>query len=349
MPTPLRQYETRLREHGRIRIGKQVPVKGKPGKMAPASIDTFRFTSADREAIVSLAAKYGGEVKEWNEPKANPPKQWQVETPAAEIDVWLPAGCMSQWYELHGGGGLERRCDGETVTVPMEGPNQSTTYETGPCICERVQREECKAVTRINVILPDVRFGGQWRLETKGWNASHELPGVVALIEQLQVDGRGGIIKAKMVVERRTKMVRGKKQTFVVPGIFPDATPMELLFGQASIDHIRVLDSGEVMAELPPATPVDLPTVKNVPQVEEVIVEDLLYLCDELSFKQAGLGAGADVMKALITTAKPGASELTDIDDTTHDRLVAIVKACLAGTATIKLRPNGTVEVKRAS
>lgn len=348
MPTPLSEHETRLREHGRIRIGQQVPDPKRPGKMKPVSIDNFRFTSPDKRAIEQLAALYGGEVKAWKEPKASPPDQWEVFSPVSTIDVWIGENSLSQWYELHGGGGLERRCDGVTCTVPFEVEFGNIEYRDGPCICNRVSREECRIVTRINVIIPGITFGGQWRLETKGWNASKELPGVVAMIEMIQGNNTK-IITAKLTVERRNKIVKGKRKNFVVPGIYPDATPYDLMMGKAGISRLQLGAGGEVKTagEIGPGeNPMGEPIVTE--EVADVIeVDDLPTLVDELTFKQSGLGASQDLLRALVRTIKPGASELNELDDVQYDRLHSVVRAVLDDKATIKLKPNGTVEVNK--
>lgn len=203
---PIKDLGHRLPEQGRIRIG----VKTTNPKNPMKAIDTFRFTSADREAIDQIAALYGGDVRAWHDSKANPPDQFEVITGVKKIRVFLPPECMSIFYEQWGGGGVVRRCDG--VTVEVAGQDDMIAQ---PCICAARNNMQCKPYSRISVVLPEVRpFGGAWRLETKGWNAAKELPTFTRMIEQLQARG---IVEARLRLDQETRMVRGRKTHFVVP------------------------------------------------------------------------------------------------------------------------------------
>src|SRR3954468_13623690 len=95
---PLAERDSRMTEHGRIRFGV------KTGK-AMKAIDTLRFTSPDKAAIDELAKLYGGTVKAWSDDKSAVKNQYEVITQAREIDVVLPPGSLSSWYELWTGGG----------------------------------------------------------------------------------------------------------------------------------------------------------------------------------------------------------------------------------------------------
>jgi hypothetical protein len=44
--TRIATIQHQLRELGRIRLGEQVPVSGRPGKTRPSKLATFRLTSA---------------------------------------------------------------------------------------------------------------------------------------------------------------------------------------------------------------------------------------------------------------------------------------------------------------
>lgn len=228
---PLADLGQRLAEHGRIRIGEQVTFKS--GKKGPSSIDHFRFTSTDEAALGQIAAKYGGEVRPWHEPKANPPHQFELHVPTNEIDVVLPPGALSNYYELWSGGGCQRRCDGVTCTIPGENEDQ-----TVGCLCVRQGAMACKPKSRLNVLLPYVRFAGSWRLETSSWNALHELAATEDLIQTLQAAGDGSLLNAKLRVEQQKKVSNGKTKEYVVPRLVLDATPIEILSGQASFTAI---------------------------------------------------------------------------------------------------------------
>ena len=242
-PVPLTQLDRRPPEAGRIRMGEKTD-------RAMRSLDRFRFTSPDQTLIQAIAALYGGTVRPWNEPKAKVKQQWQVTITAQEIDVYMPQDGLSIWYEMWAGGGCQRRCDGVECQVPMEtGPGQHELVMT-PCICDARQLMECKPYTRLSVIIPNIPFAGVWRLESKGWNAAHELPGMADLISTLQ--GSGQMVQATLGVERRDEMVMGKKQSFVVPKLAIKQTVLELQTGAADAaalalngSPVAALGSGE--------------------------------------------------------------------------------------------------------
>lgn len=220
---PLRDMQQRLPEHGRIRLG----VKGTSsrGKVIPTSIDTFRFTSPDRGVIEELAGIYGGEPRPWSDPKASPKDQWEVITEATDLRIWLKdSNALSVWYELWAGKGCVRRCDGIICQVPItEGPDEGG-WDERDCICAASNNMECRPYSRLQVILPDVTFGGSWRLETKGWNAAAELPEMERMLQML---ASHGILEARLRLESR--QAQGGRKQFVVPvlvmgkGMSPEA------------------------------------------------------------------------------------------------------------------------------
>ena len=214
-------------------------------------LDRLPPKSPERAAQVAAVAQlYGGTVRPWNEPKAKVKQQWQVTIEASDIDVYMPQDGLSIWYEMWAGGGCQRRCDGVECQVPMEtGPGQHELVMT-PCICDARQLMECKPYTRLSVIIPNIPFAGVWRLESKGWNAAHELPGMADLISTLQ--GSGQMVQATLGVERRDEMVMGKKQSFVVPKLAIKQTVLELQTGAADAaalalngSPVAALGSGE--------------------------------------------------------------------------------------------------------
>lgn len=239
---PIAQLGARVQQQGRIRMG----VKG--GKGQPQSRSAWRFTSPDREAIEQLAVAYGGTAEVWNDPKASPSSQFQVLTDATEVRVFLPPDPLSQWYEQWSGGGCARRCDGITV----ETAGQDDMIES-PCICDATKQMACEPHTRLNVILPDIPFGGVWMLETKGWNAAQEMPGMVDTIARLQ---SAGMVEAKLRFDKEERMVRGRKRNYVVPRIVHTATPMEMLAGANRVQALG-------MAPEPPR-----PALTAVPDLE---------------------------------------------------------------------------------
>jgi len=225
---PLTENYSRIPEHGRIRLGMQ-----DEGRGFPKSLDTFRFTSPDRDAIENISLIYGGPVKVWNNKKATPQNQWEVITEVSDIRVFLPPNSIDVWYEEWSGGGLLRRCDGIEAQVESQTPDGIGT-DIVPCLCSEMIDKggsmKCSPVTRLNVILPDVRFGGTWRIESKGWNASRELPAMINLIYSMQ---QQGMTVARLGLEKRKKISGGKTRNFVVPKLSVDSTPLEIMEGGA--------------------------------------------------------------------------------------------------------------------
>tara|TARA_R110002020_G_scaffold135866_1_gene303298 strand:+ start:2025 stop:2915 length:891 start_codon:yes stop_codon:yes gene_type:complete len=225
---PLTENYSRVPEQGRIRLGMQ-----HEGKGYPKSLDAFRFTSPDRDAIENIAGIYGGSAKMWNNKKATPQNQWEVFTEASELSVFLPPNSIDVWYEEWSGGGLLRRCDGIEAQVQNPTPDGIDT-DIVPCVCSPMVDKGgsmlCDPHTRLNVILPDVRFGGTWRIESKGWSASRELPAMINLIYSMQ---ESGMTVARLSLEKRKKITNGKTYNFVVPKLSVDSSPVEIMSGAA--------------------------------------------------------------------------------------------------------------------
>lgn len=237
-PAPISTIARRLPQAGRIRLGVR---SGKAMK----SIDTFRFTSQDRASIEQIASIYGGEVKPWSDPKAVG-DQWEVITEQNELRIALPPDPLggTPIYELWTGGGCERRCDGEEVERHVQGA-EGIDLETGPCICAAKGVLDCKPITRLTVLLPEVRFLGVWRLDTKSMNAAQELPGMVDLIQNLQAKG---ITRAVLRVERREQRIAGRTNKFVVPVLGLDASVEQLAAGSTSLGEIASPDVAALAA-----------------------------------------------------------------------------------------------------
>lgn len=219
---PVADLGRRMVEHGRIRLGI------KSGK-AMKSIDTFRFTSPDKAAIEQLADQYGGEAKPWSDPKASPTNQFEVITKANDIAVWIMPGGLDVSYEMWSGGGCVRRCDGVEVETSQRTFDADYEPVIVPCICDAKQKLECRPYTRLNVVIPSIRFGGSWRLESKGWNAAEELPGMADMIAQLQDTG---VLRGRLRLEHRQS--QGGRRKFVVPTLAIDMSVEEILSGSGS-------------------------------------------------------------------------------------------------------------------
>jgi hypothetical protein len=236
---PLTQLARRIPEAGRIRMGVKTA-------RAMTSINTLRFTSPDRGLIEQIARLYGGDVKPWNEPKAANTHQFEVIVTAEHIPVFVVPDGLSINYELWAGGGCVRRCDGEICEVQRKTPDGGELVDVA-CICVAERVMECRPYTRMQLVLPEISFAGVWRLETKGWNAAHELPGMFDMIAQLQ--GTGRMVRALLSIEHRRQKVFGRTQDFVVPKLAIEQTALELQAGQA--DASAALSSGHAAPTAP--------------------------------------------------------------------------------------------------
>lgn len=225
---PIRSLATRLPDAGRIRIGIKVPTSN--GKSRPEKLRQFRFTSQDRTAVDQVAAIYGGEVKPWSDPKAAK-GQFEVVTTSTEIRIALPPDPLggTPIYEMWSGGGCQRRCDGETCEMLTNGQDGLELNQVD-CLCAAKGEMTCSVMTRLSVLLPEIRFVGVWRIDTKSWNAAQELPGMVELIRGLQDKG---IVRGLLRVEWRRQVLAGQTREFAVPTLGIDETLNELAAGHA--------------------------------------------------------------------------------------------------------------------
>ncbi|MFG2225346.1 hypothetical protein [Streptomyces sp. NPDC048644] len=213
---PILDLQQRTRELGRIRIGVTAPAKS--GKSRPAKLDRFRFTSASRPLLEKVAALYGGAVADWT-PANGGPAAFEVITDARRVPILVPPQPVSQYYELWSGGGCQRRCDGVTELL---------SDRACPCGPDP-ERRQCKPTTRLNVVLRDVPGVGVWRLESHGYYAAVELPGVAELLAQA-----GGYVEAYLGLEERTAKRDGQTRRWMVPTIDIDIAPSALMAGQTS-------------------------------------------------------------------------------------------------------------------
>lgn len=252
-------------EHGRLRYG----AKGDKGQ--PRSLAAWRFTSHDETALGLLAEKYGGQARPWSPSKGR--TEFEVLSDATTIDVVVPANALgdSPVYELWTAAGLQRRCDGERCMAPVQTRDGAELAEQG-CVCDRQGAMACKPVTRASLLIPDIPFNGTWRLEAKGWNAAHELPGMIEMVGQLTAGGR--FARAQLALEKRTTMSGGKTHHFMVPVIRMPTSLEEIVEGGASLTGLPAGDpNGEAMLALPPGITVDASNLDD-PALNKFRVED---------------------------------------------------------------------------
>ncbi|MFF2189287.1 hypothetical protein [Streptomyces sp. NPDC058155] len=204
-------------ELGRIRTGYSRPNPDPKKGPIPVKSKTFVLTSHSRDYVAAAAELYGGQVEQWT-PQRQSVAQWRVITKAAELRAIIPAGDpLNQANEKWGGGGCERRCDGETESISGK-----------PCLClakygedwhERKPDEVCRPTSRIGVFLPDMPDLGVWRLETKSYYAADALAGGLDTV--LQATGGKGLLPVRMWIEQRTAVRSGKTKQFQVVMLVP--------------------------------------------------------------------------------------------------------------------------------
>jgi hypothetical protein len=225
--TPIANITRRAPEAGRIRMGDKGGTNG-----SQRGLNAFRFTSPDRPILEQIAQVYGGNVTAWSDPKASPSKQWQLYSEATEINVMLIPGGFDTQYEAWSGGGIKRRCDGVVCSIAQAAGDDYEMVEI-PCPCREQELMQCDAHSRLTVVLPEFSFLGTWRLESKGWNAAQELPGMHDMI--LEMDRRGRLVDAVLSMEKREKMVNGKKKNFVVPRLAVRSSVVEMISGPTTL------------------------------------------------------------------------------------------------------------------
>jgi hypothetical protein len=246
---PAIDIQRRGQQIGRLRIGQLVPAK-EPGKMKPARLDTFRFTTQSRHNAYAIAELYGGEVRDWN-------GQYEVITAQNEIGVTVPPRdeVVSQWYEMWTKGGCQRRCDsqveqrsGKPCMCPhAEDPDDLEQVERAALERARLAKmnppRACKLVTRISVQIPDLPGLGVFRIDTGSYWAAVEI-GDAADLMQMARD-QGVFLPAILRIEHRQRVKDGQTTRFPVPVLEVLATFREIATGQVA--------AAGIAAQLPPA------------------------------------------------------------------------------------------------
>jgi len=237
--------QAQLAETGRIRMGDSVPAVSKQGKeiRRPRKLSTFRFTSQSLDAIESVAAIFGGEVKEWQN---GGHREWDVTTPVDSIMVCIPqAGTPIDAFYEHwtAGGECLHRCDSRL------------DRKTGrPCICPADPAERhrlsklnppqaCALHMRASFIIPDVMDIGTWRLDSGSFNGAREFLGRMRIMETAR-DSEGVFIPARLWIRHGEDVKDGQTRKYVYPA---------LSLGQSVRELVGA--SGSLAAQLPPAPP----------------------------------------------------------------------------------------------
>jgi Recombination directionality factor-like len=197
-PVPIIELQRRLTLVGAIRAGGEKPERG-PGR----KLESFRLTSPRQPLILQAAELYGGPVSPWRSPIG---KEWQVYTEAEEIPVLvMPGYSLRQAYELWEGATKRTRlCDG--LEEELTG---------GPCLCNAEGEDRCDLYTRLVVALPELDTVLGWRLISRGANAGHELPTMMALVEARA--GGSPFVPARLRLDERRGVVNEQVVRYVVP------------------------------------------------------------------------------------------------------------------------------------
>jgi hypothetical protein len=276
---PILDLQQRIRELGRIRIGQKVATSN--GRTRPAKLDRFRLTSPSRELLERVAKQYGGTVAPWT-PDGGA-AQYEVITDATRMPIHVPPQPVSQYYELWSGGGCQRRCDGVTELL-----------KDRPCICgPDPEQRQCKPTTRLNVVLSEIPGVGVWRLESHGYYAALELPGVAELLAKA-----GGYVPAFLGLEERTAKRDGKTLRWMVPTIDVDITPTALMAGNTAAGPAVAGGPQRAAIEAPRPDYVRLASVANTPDEVRAIYKQAVdaghmnkEIGDALTARAAELGA----------------------------------------------------------
>ena len=267
---PIGQEERRLPQAGRIRIGAK-DSKARGGRRA---INSFRFTSGEADLLAPIAAAYGGNVVPWNEAKSG--DRFEVITKTKRLKVILPPSPLTEWYELwKGDKGLQRRCTGLTCEQAIAGP-EGPEIRAVPCLCDP-DNPDCDYKLRLSVWLPDVDSIGTWRLDTSSEHARREIPGVVALYEN--IDQGRGIFEAILRLEQRTSPGR----RFNVPVLDTGVGVEALLAGETrlsalprSATRVAELGTGDAVGEVGSAPHAPHPPAAS-PSTDDDIVDAVVF------------------------------------------------------------------------
>jgi hypothetical protein len=242
--TPIGQLDYRLPQAGRIRTGEKV--KTRSGKDRPAALDTFKFTSGERDLLAPLAERYGGTIAPWNAQGSG--DKWQVKTEATKIDVQVHvAGSVSLAYELwdpH----LTRRCNGTECEMLVGTPDDFEIRQVG-CVCAQKGILECAKLLRLSVLLPGMPTLGMWRWDTKSDNSITEILGFMRYMEEW---AGNGLHECTMRLEER----RQPGKVFKVVTLDYEGGLGSLLAGESRLVQLPAttghISAGELEAGKPP-------------------------------------------------------------------------------------------------
>lgn len=143
----------------------------------PASLPTWRFTTGDPEAAASIAAKFGGEIEEW-ETKSS--EVLEIVTPVDTMEIIVEG--ITSGMKLWGRNGLLRACDGVT-----QEPDDDGVVKGCECPMDLKTRKEkakagtaCEPSTGIYLRIVDLEDLGVWRFFSSGWTLAKDIQAIEA-------------------------------------------------------------------------------------------------------------------------------------------------------------------------
>lgn len=254
------ELQRKARRLGEIRLG------DKTDSGRPYALDTFRLTSVAKGLLDRAASLWGGTVEPWD-------RKWTVTLETAELPVIVPPQDPDDvtWYESWTAGGLQRRCDGEHIV------NRGDPL---PCVCDP-QNRECRMVTRLQVMLPDLPDVGVWLMSSTGYYAASELAMSIEVV--MGAAQKTGLLPAAtLAIEpREVKRPNEPLKQFVVPVLrFEDALSTFIDSPTLAAPSTPALGDGDGGEPVPPS-PVD-PTVAEIVEGDHAVDvwSDLLRLVD---------------------------------------------------------------------
>ncbi len=179
----------RLPRLGKIRLGEKR--KNAQGKEYPAELEYFRFDPESLKRYPAIVELYGEE-----------PKELDVFCPVEDPAILFP-----QRYKLYGkthglkctGNGLEAtqflcaKC-GE---MDCRCKNAARVDSPAPqCPCDRLERNICRPVASLMVILPKIQLGGVWQIDTGSLNSIIDVNSAIALPDPSNPNDPGGYVRA---------------------------------------------------------------------------------------------------------------------------------------------------------
>jgi hypothetical protein len=182
----------RLPEIGKLFKGakkeKKVSQNGREYETFGRELDYWRFESKDPLIMEAFNEAFTAKL--------------QPDEKLREIPVYLPFPLASQnfeaWQEAYTAGGLSHRCDGETCVLWLDEKTQ--TYQSTPKPCptlkmapEKAKRDGCKAVGRLQVVIPALNQLGFVTVETHSKNDILHLDAALQAYESLRSEGLRGI------------------------------------------------------------------------------------------------------------------------------------------------------------